>query len=36
MSGMLKTHGSVDTSSQTIVYNVSALGAAAVWLSTAG
>ena len=29
MSGMLNTHGSDDTSSQTIVYMVSALGAAA-------
>ena len=36
MSGMLKIHGSLDTSSQTSVYSVSALGAAQQWLSTAG
>jgi len=36
MPGMLNTHGPDDTSSQTIVYKVSALGAAAPRSSTAG
>ena len=36
MSGMLNTAGSWLTSSQVIVYSVSALGAAQQWLSTAG
>src|SRR5215475_11763749 len=36
MSGMLRIHGSFDTSSHTIVYSVSAFGAVTVWSSTAG
>ena len=36
MSGMPTSQGSLETSSQTSVYSVSALGAAQQWLSTAG
>ena len=36
MSGMPKTTGSFETSSQASVYSVSAFGAAQQWLSTAG
>src|SRR5262249_61128992 len=36
MSGMLTTHGSLDTSSQTMVYSVSAFGAVTACSSTGG
>ena len=36
MSGALTIHGSFETSSQVIVYSVSAFGAVTVWSSTAG